>query len=117
MEPRKSMTRYAAFVCTMFVVRAAAGGGGAIFLAGLAFLILGMVLDGGYRLTIKRRTFVATNPGPRPTQRKRDRWARTQWVVIAAVGIAVGLAFSRLGAPTFSFGTSRIADFANAAVT
>ena len=41
MEPRKSMTRYAAFVCTMFVVRAAAGGGDAIVLGGLAFLMSG----------------------------------------------------------------------------
>lgn len=117
MEPRKSMTRYAAFVCVMFLVRAAAGGGDAVALGGLAFLILGMVLDGGYRLAIKRRNYVLTNAGPRPTRRKRDKWARAQWVVVSLFGIVVGLAFSRLGASTFSFGSSRLSAFANATLT
>jgi hypothetical protein len=114
MEPKKSMTRYAIFVCAVAALRAASDGAVPVALAGVGLLLLGGILDVGYRLSIRRRDDALAD---RPPRRHRDRWARAQWISTGTFCLVVGAAFAWLSAPTFHWGVSREADFVNAALT
>jgi hypothetical protein len=108
------MTRYAIFVCVVAALRAASDGAVPVALAGIGLLVLGGILDVGYRLSIRRRDPALAK---RPVRRRRDAWARGQWTLTGAFCLIVGAAFAWLDAPTFHWGVSREADFVNAALT
>jgi hypothetical protein len=114
MEPRKSMTRYAGFVCAAFALRALSGGAEPVALLGVGLLILGAILDTGYRIAIWRRH---KRLAQRPARRARDRWARAQWIGTGVFGVVVGGVFGWLDGPTVSLDDGRLNDFLNAAST
>ncbi len=112
MEPRRSMSRYAAIVAIAFVVRGLTGGAGPIGYAGAAVLLTGAILDGGYRIAVHRGE--RSIPAERATL---DRIVRAQWIGAGLAGLATAVAVDRLGVGTLSPADDTLGLFLNAVVT
>jgi hypothetical protein len=104
------MSRYAAIVAIAFIVRGLTGSAGPVGYAGGALLLTGVILDGGYRIAVRR------SERSIPTARVPLDWiVRVQWIGAGLAGIAAAVAVDRLGV-----GTHPLADdglFLDAVVT
>jgi hypothetical protein len=112
MEPRRSMTRYAAIAAIAFVMRGLTGNATAVAYGAAALMLTGVVLDAGYRISVRG--------GLRPIPAHRaplDTLVRAQWVLAGAAGVAIGVVRSAFDVAPLALPDGTLGLFLHAALT